>query len=124
MVTAGARSGARSRPCPTLPIWTFGVLVLAGERVCRAVDDGVQIVAAGLVVEGAGAVGQQLAYHGYASHGDWAGLGQAAGQRGELRGGPADRRPAERDPRRAGGGWWVRGGAPRSRRGARLGPAG
>ena len=76
---------------------------LAGQRVCRPFDDGAQIVAAGLMVERAGAVGQQQADHGYTLHRDRAGFGQAAGQRGEQRSGPANLLQAERDPRRAGG---------------------
>jgi hypothetical protein len=36
---------------------------LAGQRLCRPFDDGAQIIAAGLTVERAHAVGQQQAHH-------------------------------------------------------------
>jgi branched-chain amino acid transport system ATP-binding protein len=75
---------------------------LPGQRVrCSPGQDG-QVVAGGIAVQRAGAVGQHLGHHRHASHRDRAGLEQAAGQFGEQRRALVDPRRAKRDAQRAG----------------------
>jgi hypothetical protein len=67
-------------------------------------DEGIQIVAAGLMVKRPRAVGQQSADHRHTLHRYRARRDQAAGQLGEQRSRPANPLQAEPDARRTGDG--------------------
>jgi hypothetical protein len=94
----------RERPDRAARIDVLLASALAGQRVCHPFDDGAQIIAAGRTAERARTIGRQSAHHGRTSRRYRAGLGQAAGQRGQQRSGLANSFQAERDARRTGGG--------------------
>jgi len=79
-----------------------GLGPLPGQRGRRLLRYGAQIVAGGLAVQRAGAIGQQQGHHRHAAHRYRAGLEQAAGQLGEHRSGLADPCGADRDADRPG----------------------
>src|SRR5260370_24267362 len=79
---------------------------LSGQRLRGALDDGTQIIGAGLLVERAPAVGQQLAHHRDAPDRDRPGLKQVPGQLRQLGRRLTDPRLADGDTRRPRGRGW------------------